>query len=84
NEAFEKLGAWGTTSNLIVYFTTVFNMKRVNAAILIDASKGTSLVTPIIGGFLADAYFGRYKTLGFVSIASFLVANLTITGFISV
>ncbi|KAI3885419.1 hypothetical protein MKX03_036311 [Papaver bracteatum] len=72
NEAFEKLGAWGTTSNLIVYFTTVFNMKRVNAAILIDAYKGTSFVTPLIGGFLADAYFGRYKTLGFASIASFL------------
>ncbi|KAI3926058.1 hypothetical protein MKW98_028194 [Papaver atlanticum] len=58
NEAFEKLGSWGTTSNLIVYFTTVFNMKRVNAAILIDAYKGTSFVTPLIGGFLADAYFG--------------------------
>ncbi|KAI3874522.1 hypothetical protein MKX03_004852, partial [Papaver bracteatum] len=84
NEAFEKLGARGTTSNLIVYFTTVFNMKRVNVAILIDASKGTSFVTPLIGSFLADAYFGRYKTLGFASIASFLVANLTITGFISV
>ncbi|XP_026400812.1 protein NRT1/ PTR FAMILY 2.11-like isoform X1 [Papaver somniferum] len=72
NEAFEKLGAWGTTSNLIVYFTTVFNMKRVNAAILIDAYKGTSFVTPLVGGFLADAYFGRYMTLGFASLASFL------------
>ncbi|KAI3953940.1 hypothetical protein MKW98_017764 [Papaver atlanticum] len=72
NEAFEKLGTWGTSSNLIVYLTTVFNMKRVNAAVLINAFTGTSFVSPLIGGFLADAYFGRYKTLGFASVASLL------------
>lgn len=75
NEAFEKLGTWGTSSNLIVYLTTVFNMKRANAAVLINAFTGTSFFSPLIGGFLADAYFGRYKTLGFASIASLLVAN---------
>ncbi|KAI3943385.1 hypothetical protein MKW92_011033 [Papaver armeniacum] len=84
NEAFEKLGTWGTSSNLIVYLTTVFNMKRVNAAVFINAFTGTSFVSPLIGGFLADAYFGRYKTLGFASIASLLVTNLTITSFLQV
>ncbi|RZC58715.1 hypothetical protein C5167_006021 [Papaver somniferum] len=68
NEAFEKLGTWGTSSNLIVYLTTVFNMKRANAAVLINAFTGTSFFSPLIGGFLADAY----KTLGFASIASLL------------
>ncbi|MCL7029522.1 hypothetical protein MKW94_008493 [Papaver nudicaule] len=71
NEAFEKLGSWGTSSNLIVYLTTVFNMKRVNAAVLMNAT-GTIFVSPLIGGCLADAHFGRYKTLGFASISSLL------------
>ncbi|MCL7034300.1 hypothetical protein MKW94_027651 [Papaver nudicaule] len=72
NEAFEKLGSWGTSSNLIVYLTTVFNMKRVNAAVLMNAFTGTIFVSPLIGGCLADAHFGRYKTLGFASISSLL------------
>ncbi|OVA09087.1 Proton-dependent oligopeptide transporter family [Macleaya cordata] len=71
NEMFEKLGTWGTLSNLVVYFTTVFNMKRVTAAIILNVFSGTTFFSPLIGAFLADSYFGRYKTLGFASIASF-------------
>ncbi|MCL7034298.1 hypothetical protein MKW94_027649, partial [Papaver nudicaule] len=70
NEMFEKLGTWGTSGNLVVYFTTVFNIKHVSAAILMNVFNGTTFISPLIGGFLADAYFGRYKTLGFASIAS--------------
>ncbi|KAI3970620.1 hypothetical protein MKX01_024267 [Papaver californicum] len=72
NEMFEKLGTWGTSSNLVVYFTTVFNIKHVSAAILMNVFNGTTFISPLIGGFLADAYFGRYKTLGFASIASLM------------
>ncbi|RZC60725.1 hypothetical protein C5167_022495 [Papaver somniferum] len=72
NEMFEKLGTWGTSSNLVVYFTTVFNIKHVSAAILMNVFNGTTFISPLIGGFLADAYFGRFKTLGFASIASLM------------
>ncbi|KAF8378385.1 hypothetical protein HHK36_029724 [Tetracentron sinense] len=72
NETFEKLGTIGTISNLMVYLTTVFNMKNITAATFINTFSGTSNLAPLLGAFLSDTYFGRYKTLGFASISSFL------------
>ncbi|XP_058073874.1 protein NRT1/ PTR FAMILY 2.11-like [Magnolia sinica] len=72
NETFEKLGTIGTTSNLMIYLTTIFNMKRVSAALLINIWSGTTNLAPLFGAFLSDSYFGRFKTLGFASIASLM------------
>lgn len=73
NETFEKLGAIGTLHNLQVYLTTVFNMKRITATTLINVFNGTTNFATLLGAYFCDAYFGRYNTLGFGSIASFLV-----------
>ncbi|KAL7115130.1 hypothetical protein ACP275_04G165400 [Erythranthe tilingii] len=70
NETFEKLGAIGTISNLQVYLTTVFNMKRISATTLLNIFNGTTNIATLVGAYLCDTYFGRYKTLGFASIAS--------------
>lgn len=72
NETFEKLGAIGTLANLLIYLTSVFNMKRITAATLLNVFNGTTNFATLIGAFLCDTYFGRYKTLGFASVASFL------------
>ncbi|XP_021733770.1 protein NRT1/ PTR FAMILY 2.11-like [Chenopodium quinoa] len=72
NETFEKLGAIGTLSNLLVYLTTVFNMKTITATTLITVFNGTTNFATLLGAFLSDTYFGRYTTLGFATIASFL------------
>lgn len=72
NETFEKLGTIGTASNLMVYLTSIFNMKNVTAATLINVFNGTCNLAPLLGAFLADTYFGRYKTLAFASISSLL------------
>ncbi|PIN10317.1 H+/oligopeptide symporter [Handroanthus impetiginosus] len=80
NETFEKLGAIGTLSNLQVYLTTVFNMSRISATTLLNVFNGTTNIATLVGAYLSDTYFGRYKTLGFASIASLLgllVVNLT-------
>ncbi|XP_076927182.1 protein NRT1/ PTR FAMILY 2.9-like [Bidens hawaiensis] len=80
NETFEKLGAIGTISNLLVYLTTVFNMKSITATTLLNIFNGTTNFATLLGAFLCDTYFGRYKTLGFASIASFaglLLIDLT-------
>ena len=76
NETFEKLGAIGTLSNLLVYVTVVFNMKSITAATLINIFNGTTNFATLPGAFLSDTYFGRYKTLGFASIASFMVLRI--------
>ncbi|PON35055.1 Proton-dependent oligopeptide transporter [Parasponia andersonii] len=72
NEIFEKLGTFGTSSNLLVYLTTVFNMKRITAANTINIFNGTSNLVSLAGAFLSDTYFGRYNTLCFGTIASFM------------
>ncbi|XP_059644728.1 protein NRT1/ PTR FAMILY 2.11-like [Cornus florida] len=84
NETFEKLGTLGTSSNLLVYLTTVFNMKSITATNLINIFNGTCNFGTLLGAFLSDTYFGRYKTLGFASISSFLgMFVLTLTAAIS-
>ncbi|KAK6153377.1 hypothetical protein DH2020_013016 [Rehmannia glutinosa] len=72
NETFEKLGTIGTSSNLLVYLTTVFNMKSITATNVINIFNGTCNFGTLLGAFLSDTYFGRYKTLGFACVSSFL------------
>ncbi|KAI7746212.1 hypothetical protein M8C21_026152 [Ambrosia artemisiifolia] len=80
NETFEKLGTIGTSTNLLVYLTTVFNMKSITATNLINVFHGTSNFGTLGGAFLSDTYFGRYKVLGAASISSFLgMLVLTLT-----
>ncbi|XAR65438.1 hypothetical protein NMG60_11009573 [Bertholletia excelsa] len=80
NETFEKLGTIGTSSNLLVYLTTVFRMNTYTATNLINVFNGTCNFGTLVGAFLSDAYFGRYNTLGFASVSSFLgMLILTLT-----
>ncbi|XWS60617.1 hypothetical protein CRYUN_Cryun07bG0051000 [Craigia yunnanensis] len=72
NETFEKLGTTGTSNNLLVYLTTVFNMKSITATNLVNVFNGTCNFATLIGAFLSYTYFGRYNTLGFASISSLL------------
>ncbi|PON86072.1 Proton-dependent oligopeptide transporter [Trema orientale] len=84
NETFEKLGTIGTSNNLLVYLTTVFNMKSITATTLINIFNGTTNFATLPGAFLCDSYFGRYKTLGFASVSSFLgMLVLTLTAAVS-
>ncbi|WOG99540.1 hypothetical protein DCAR_0518893 [Daucus carota subsp. sativus] len=84
NETFEKLGTIGTSSNFLVYLTSVFHMKTITATNLNNIFQGTCNFGTIIGAFLSDTYFGRYKTLGFASISSFTgMLFLTLTAAVS-
>ncbi|KAI3953939.1 hypothetical protein MKW98_017763 [Papaver atlanticum] len=84
NEMFEKLGTFGISSNFLVYLTTVFNIKHVTAAIVGSVYLGTTFFTPLIGGYIADSYLGRFKTLCFASIASLVgMVLMTLTAAVS-
>lgn len=73
NETFEKLGAIGTLANLLIYLTKEFNMKTITAANIINIFNGTANFSTLLGAFFSDTYFGRYKTLAFCTIASYMV-----------
>ncbi|RZC58716.1 hypothetical protein C5167_006019 [Papaver somniferum] len=84
NEIFEKLGTFGISSNFLVYLTTVFNIKHVTAAIVGSVYLGTTFFIPLIGGYNADSYLGRFKTLCFASIASLVgMFLMTLTAAVS-
>ncbi|KAK7347242.1 hypothetical protein VNO80_21769 [Phaseolus coccineus] len=72
NETFEKLGTIGTLANLLVYLTTVFNLDSITATNIINIFNGSASLSTLVGAFLCDTYFGRYNTLGFCTVASFL------------
>ncbi|XP_078149077.1 protein NRT1/ PTR FAMILY 2.11-like [Carex rostrata] len=70
----------GTMTNQLVYLTSVFHMKSVTAATLMNIFGGTSSLAPLLGAFISDNYIGRYTTLGFASVASLLgMILLTLT-----
>ncbi|PIN07706.1 hypothetical protein CDL12_19724 [Handroanthus impetiginosus] len=80
NETFEKLGTIGTSSNLLVYLTTVFNMSSIMATNVLNIFNGTCNFGTLIGAFLSDTYLGRYTAIGIASISSFLgMLVLTLT-----
>ncbi|XP_064977730.1 protein NRT1/ PTR FAMILY 2.11-like [Musa acuminata AAA Group] len=70
NEIFEKLGALGTITNLVVYLTAVFHLRSITTATIVNVFNGTTNLAPVLGAFLADTYLGRYATLGLASVAS--------------
>ncbi|KAG0466208.1 hypothetical protein HPP92_017788 [Vanilla planifolia] len=72
NEAFEKLGGIATSSNLLVYLTTVFHIKSIHAATILNVFNGTTSLATVLGAFVSDAYLGRYKTVGFASIVTLM------------
>lgn len=69
NEFCERLAYYGLATNLVVYFQSYAGMSASGAVAQVGLWSGSCYVTPLIGAWLADGYFGRYKTiLGFTLI----------------
>lgn len=61
-ELFERFAHHGIASNLVSYLTTELHESTANAATAVNNFAGTNALVPILGGFMADAYWGKYKT----------------------
>ncbi|XP_004236175.1 protein NRT1/ PTR FAMILY 2.8 isoform X1 [Solanum lycopersicum] len=72
NESFEKLASVSLISNMTTYLRTKYNMGGVFLVNVVSIWSGCSNITPIAGAFLADAHLGRFLTLLFGSLASFM------------
>ncbi|KAI3425784.1 hypothetical protein D9Q98_007759 [Chlorella vulgaris] len=62
-EFCERLAYYGIATNIITYLTGVLGMSNSSAASAVNAWSGTCYLTPLLGAFLADAYWGRYWTI---------------------
>ncbi|CAL9075338.1 unnamed protein product [Musa acuminata var. zebrina] len=80
NEAFERVATYGLTANFMVYLVKIYHMKQMPAANLCYVFGGTTSLAPLLGAFVSDAFWGRFRTLAVASIATFLgTVVLTLT-----
>ncbi|KAJ7534372.1 hypothetical protein O6H91_13G091300 [Diphasiastrum complanatum] len=59
-ELFERLGTLGLQRNLITYFVKKMYLSVPKSASMVSNFVGALYLTPFIGGFVADAYTGRF------------------------
>ncbi|WVZ11970.1 hypothetical protein V8G54_016500 [Vigna mungo] len=64
-------------SNLTVYLLSNYNLSSIYVVNVVQIWNGSSNIFSLIGAFISDTYLGRFKTLFFGSIASFLVRKIT-------
>lgn len=63
NEVCERMGTLSVIWNLAPYLYHEYHMSYLRAAYIVNAVGGTCSLTPLIGAYLADSYFGRYNTI---------------------
>ncbi|KAL4021858.1 hypothetical protein IC575_020681 [Cucumis melo] len=79
----ERLSYFGIATSLIIYLTKVLHEELKTAARSVNYWTGVTTLMPLLGGFLADAYFGRYATVLFSSVLYVLgLILLTMSAFV--
>ena len=63
SEFFERLAYYGFAGSLVLYFQTQLHMSNQEADIQYSIWSGMCYLSPLIGGYIADAYLGRFRTI---------------------
>ncbi|OQU92019.1 hypothetical protein SORBI_3001G275800 [Sorghum bicolor] len=77
-EFTESLAFFAISKNLITYLMSELHERNVDAARDVSTWIGSCFLTPLIGAFLADTYWGAYKTI-VVFLLVYTVGMLTLT-----
>ncbi|PKA48588.1 Putative peptide/nitrate transporter [Apostasia shenzhenica] len=67
-ELSERLSYFGLATNLIIYLTKVLHYEVKVAAKIVNYWLGVTTIMALAGGFVADAYIGRFSTVFLSSI----------------
>ncbi|KAK8960609.1 putative peptide/nitrate transporter [Platanthera guangdongensis] len=80
-EAFERMAFYGVAANLVVYLTTQLHEDTVTSVRSVNNWSGSVWITPILGAFIADSYFGRFWTFTISSLIYVLVRIIALLVF---
>lgn len=72
-EFSERLTYFGLATNLISYLTKLMHQDLKTAARNVNYWTGVTTLMPLLGGFLADAYTGRFNMVMFSSLIYLMV-----------
>uniref|UniRef100_J3N5A0 Major facilitator superfamily (MFS) profile domain-containing protein n=1 Tax=Oryza brachyantha TaxID=4533 RepID=J3N5A0_ORYBR len=64
-ELLESIAFSGVALNLVVYLAAVLHGTLAFNAAHVDTWNGTTFIVPVIGAFIADSYWGKYRTILF-------------------
>jgi peptide/histidine transporter 3/4 len=62
-------------SNMVIYMTRVMRYEPAFASVQLMLFEGTCYLTPILGAWLADSRWGRFKCILIFSIIYFVVGT---------
>jgi peptide/histidine transporter 3/4 len=62
-EFCERLAYYGFAGSLVLFFQTQLDYSNEDAVNAFYLWNGAVYVTPLLGGYIADTYLGRYKTI---------------------
>lgn len=69
NEACERFSFYGMRSILVTYMVTALLYSQRDAKAYFHYFVAATYFTPIVGGWIADRFFGRYRTILWISFA---------------
>ncbi|KAL9224458.1 hypothetical protein vseg_000487 [Gypsophila vaccaria] len=78
-EMCERLSTMGIAVNLVTYLMGTMHLPSSTSANIVTDFMGTSFLLCLLGGFLADAFLGRFRT-----IVIFAVVQLLGTGMLAI
>ncbi|OWM65909.1 hypothetical protein CDL15_Pgr015334 [Punica granatum] len=67
-EICERLSTMGIAVNLVTYLIGTMHLPSATSANIVTDFMGTSFLLCLLGGFLADSFLGRYKTIAIFSL----------------
>ncbi|KAF4356866.1 hypothetical protein F8388_018546 [Cannabis sativa] len=83
NQGLATLAFFGVGVNLVLFLTRVLDQDNAEAANNVSKWTGTVYLCSLVGAFLSDAYWGRFKTCAiFQAIFVFGLASLSLSTYI--